>query len=374
MRATSDRSPGLSRPTLVTIDLDHLRHNGAVARRHAGSARLLAMVKANAYGHGAVPVARALGGLADGFGVSSLEEGIALRAAGIDAEILLLAGCFAPDELAEIAAHRLQVVVHAEWQIRALLAARLPRPLVVWLKLDTGMHRLGLSPAAAADAHGRLAASARVAELRLLMHFACADLPDDPRNQQQLAAFAAATAGLSGARSLANSAALLALPESRADWVRPGILLYGVNPFVAPHPIAAELRPVMTLSSRLIALRTLAAGESTGYGSDWAAPQEMRIGIAAMGYGDGYPRHAPTGTPVLVKGQRTRILGRVSMDLVAVDLEPVADAAVGDAVVFWGEGLAAWEIARHAGTIAYELFTGINARVPVRYLGAADPR
>ena len=344
----------MSRPALVTIDLDHLRHNCALARRHAGSARLLAMVKANAYGHGAVPVARALSDLADGFGVSSLEEGIALRAAGIDAEILLLAGCFAPGELAGI--------------------AHLPRPLVVWLKLDTGMHRLGLSPAAAADAHGRLAASGRVAELRLLMHFACADVPDDLRNRAQLAAFAAATAGLSGARSLANSAALLALPESRADWVRPGILLYGVNPFTEPHPIAAELQPVMTLSSRLIALRTLAAGESTGYGSDWAAPQEMRIGIVAMGYGDGYPRHAPTGTPVLVKGQRTRILGRVSMDLVAMDLEPVADAAVGDAVVFWGEGLPAWEIARHASTIAYELFTGVNARVPVRYLGAADPR
>ena len=374
MRATSDRSPGLSRPTLVTIDLDHLRHNGAVARRHAGSARLLAMVKANAYGHGAVPVARALGGLADGFGVSSLEEGIALRAAGIDAEILLLAGCFEAGELAEIAAQRLHLVIHAQWQVEALLAARLPRPLVVWLKIDTGMHRLGLPPPAVDAVRQRLMASGQVAELRLLMHFACADMPDDPRNRQQLAAFAAATSGLPGARSLANSAALVALPETRADWVRPGILLYGVNPFVAPHPIAAELKPVMTLSSRLIALRSLAAGESTGYGSDWAAPREMRIGIAAMGYGDGYPRHAPTGTPVLVKGLRTRILGRVSMDLVAVDLEPLADAAVGDAVVFWGEGLAAWEIARHAGTIAYELFTGINARVPVRYRGAADPR
>ncbi len=364
----------MSRPALVTIDLDRLRHNCALARRHAGSARLLAMVKANAYGHGAVPVARALSGLADGFGVSSLAEGLALRAAGIDAEILLLAGCFAPGELAEIAAHRLQVAVHDEWQVRALLEARLPRPLVVWLKLDTGMHRLGLSPAAVAAAHGRLAASGQVAEIRLLMHFACADVPEDPRNRAQLAAFAAATAGLSGARSLANSAALVALPESRADWVRPGILLYGANPFAAPHPIAAELQPVMTLSSRLIALRTLAAGESTGYGGDWAAPRATRIGIAAMGYGDGYPRHAAAGTPVLVKGRRSRILGRVSMDLVAVDLEPVADAAVGDPVVFWGAGLPAWEVARHAGTIAYELFTGVGARVPVRYLGAAGAR
>lgn len=359
----------MSRPALVTIDLDHLRHNGGVARRLAGGARVLAMVKANGYGHGAVPVARALGGLADGLGVSSLEEGIALRAAGIDREILLVGGCFEPGELDEIAAHGLQIAVHDEWQVQALLAARLPQPLVVWLKLDTGMHRLGVPPAAAAAVRQRLAASEQVAEVRLLTHFACADVPGDPRNRAQLAAFVAATDGLTGARSLANSAALVALPESRADWVRPGILLYGVDPFVAPHPIAAELKPVMTLSSRLIALRSLAAGESTGYGGDWVAPRATRIGIVAMGYGDGYPRHAPTGTPVLVKEQRSCILGRVSMDLLAVDLEPVPDAAVGDPVVLWGEGLPAAEVARHAGTIAYELFTGISARVPVRYLG-----
>ena len=360
----------MSRPALVTIDLDHLRHNCTLARRLAGGARVMAMVKANAYGHGTVPVARALVGLADGFGVSSLEEGIALRMAGITEEILLVAGCFEPGELAEIAAHGLQVAVHDEWQVQALLAARLPRPLVVWLKLDTGMHRLGLPPDAVTDVRRRLAASGRVAEIRLLSHFACADAPEDPRNRQQLAVFAAATAGLPGARSLANSAALVASPESRADWVRPGILLYGVNPFVAPHPIAAELRPVMTLSSRLIALRTLAAGESTGYGSDWAALRETRIGIVALGYGDGYPRHAPTGTPALVAGRRTRILGRVSMDLLAVDLEPVPEARLGDPVVLWGEGLPAWDIARHAGTIAYALFTGVNARVQVRYLGS----
>lgn len=360
----------MSRPALATVDLDHLRHNGALARRLARGARVLAMVKANAYGHGAVPVARALTGLVDGFGVSSLEEGRTLRAAGIAGDILLVGGCFETGELAEIAAHNLQIAVHDEWQVQALLEARLLRPLVVWLKIDTGMHRLGLPPAAVGAVRRRLEASGQVAEIRLFTHFACADAPDDPRNRAQLEAFAAATAGLPGARSLANSAALVALPESRADWVRPGILLYGANPFVTQHPIAAELKAVMTLSSKLIALRTLNTGESTGYGGDWIAPRKTRIGIVAMGYGDGYPRHAPTGTPVLVNGRRTRLLGRVSMDLLAVDLESLGDAAVGDRVVLWGEDLPAWEVARHAGTVAYELFTAVKARVPIRYSGA----
>ncbi|MFZ5654603.1 MAG: alanine racemase [Pseudomonadota bacterium] len=359
----------MSRPALVTVDLDHLRHNFLVARRHAAGARVLAMVKADAYGHGAVPVARALAGLADGFGVSSLEEGAALRAAGITAEILLVAGCFSAAELPDIARCGLQVALHDDWQVRALLAARLPRPLVAWLKIDTGMHRLGFAPEAVAAVHGRLARSPNVAEIRLMTHFACADAPGDPGNARQREVFARATAGLAGARSLANSAALVAAPESRADWVRPGILLYGVNPFIDPHPVAGELRPVMTLSSRILAVRTLEAGEGTGYGNDWTAPRTLSVGLVAMGYGDGYPRHAPTGTPVLVKGCRTQLVGRVSMDFLAVDLGPVPGAAVGDPVVLWGEGLPAWEVARCAGTIAYELFTGVNARVPVRHTG-----
>ena len=359
----------MSRPALVTVDLDNLRHNFGVARRHAAGARVLAMVKADAYGHGAVPVARALAGLADGFGVSSLEEGAALREAGITAEILLAAGCFSAAELPDIARCGLQVALHDDWQVRALLAARLPRPLVVWLKIDTGMHRLGLPPAAVAAVHGRLAGSPNVAEIRLMTHFACADAPDDAANARQREVFAHATAGLSGARSLANSAALVAAPESRGDWVRPGILLYGVNPFLVSHPIVRELRPVMTLSSRILAVRTLEAGESTGYGHDWTAPRAMSIGLVAMGYGDGYPRHAPSGTPVLVKGRPSSLVGRISMDFLAVELDPVPDATLGDPVVFWGEGLPAWEVARQAGTIAYELFTGVNPRVAVRHLG-----
>ncbi len=359
----------MSRPACVTVNLDHLRHNLDVARRYAAGAHVLAMIKADAYGHGAVPAARALAARCGGFGVSSLAEAIRLREAGVDARILLVAGCFAARELAEVARHDLQIAVHDDWQLQALSAASLPRPLVVWLKIDTGMHRLGFSPAAVRAAHGRLAGSANVAEIRFMTHFARADTPEDAFNHSQQQTFACAAAGLAGARSLANSAALVALPESRGDWVRPGILLYGANPFVDPHPVAAELKPVMTFASRLLTVRSLVAGEGTGYGGDWVAPAPTRVGIAAMGYGDGYPRHAPTGTPVLVRGRRTRILGRVSMDLVAVDLEPVAAAAVGDEVVFWGEGLPAWEVARHAGTIAYELFTGINARVPVRYVG-----
>ncbi len=358
----------MSRPAQVTVNLDHLRHNFALARHHAGGARVMAMVKANAYGHGAVAVARALSA-ADAFGVACLEEALVLRGAGIAQPILLAAGFFSADELPEIARHDFQIVVHSEYQIEMLRAARLARPLVVWLKIDSGMHRLGIAPETAAAVHGRLLASANVAEVRLMMHFACADTPGHDLNRLQLEAFAAAVSGLSGARSLANSAALVALPESRADWVRPGILLYGVNPFQEHHPVAAQLRPVITLSSRVVAIQTLAAGEGIGYGHDWVAAQPTRVGIVAIGYGDGYPRHAGTGTPVLVAGHRTRTLGRVSMDLLAVDLTDVPGAEVGAEVVLWGEGLPAWEVARSVGTIAYELLTGINARVPVHYLG-----
>lgn len=366
------RSRFLSRPAQLTVNLDHLRHNFAQARRLANGACVMAMVKADAYGHGAIPVARALAD-ADAFGVACLEEALALRGAGITRPILLVAGFFHPDELPEIAHRDLQIAVHDAQQVEALVAARLSRPLVVWLKIDTGMHRLGIAPADAAALHRRLLASANVAEVRLMTHFACADVPTHELNRQQLAAFASATAGLPGARSLANSAALVALPETRADWVRPGILLYGVDPFVDPHAIAADLRPVQTLSSRVIAVRMLAAGEGIGYGHDWIAERPTRAGVVALGYGDGYPRHAPGGTPVRVAGQRTRLLGRVSMDLLAVDLTDLPDAEIGADVVLWGEGLPVWEVARSAGTIAYELTCGIAARVPVRYRGGIDP-
>lgn len=362
----------LSRPAQVIIDLDHLRHNFALAQRHAGGARVMAMVKANAYGHGAAAVARALSA-AHAFGVACLEEALVLRGAGITQPILLTAGFFSADELPEIARHDLQIVIHSERQVADLRAARLSRPLVVWLKIDSGMHRLGIAPATVAATHGRLLASANVAEVRLMTHFACADTPGHELNRCQLEAFVSAARGLPGARSLANSAALVALPESRADWVRPGILLYGVNPFDEHHPIAGELRSVLTLSSRVIAIQTLATGAGIGYGHDWVAPRPTRVGIVAMGYGDGYPRHAGTGTPVLVAGHRTRTLGRVSMDLLAVDLNDVPGADVGAEVVLWGEGLTAWEVARHVGTIAYALLTGICARVPVRYRAAGNP-
>lgn len=372
MRAVVVRARVLSRPAQVTVNLDHLRHNFALARHHAGGARVMAMVKANAYGHGAVAVARALSA-ADAFGVAGLEEALALRAAGIAQSILLAAGFFSADELPEIARHDFQIVVHSEHQIETLRAARLSRPLVVWLKIDSGMHRLGIAPEAVAASHGRLLASPNVAEVRFMTHFACADTPQHDLNRRQLSTFASAIGRLPGPRSLANSAALLALPESRADWVRPGILLYGVNPFQDHHPVAAQLRPVITLSSRVVAIQTLAAGEGIGYGHDWVAVQPTRVGIVAMGYGDGYPRHAGTGTPVLVAGCRTRLLGRVSMDLLAVDLNGVPDAQVGTEVVLWGEGLPAWEVARSVGTIAYELLTGIGARVPVRYPDSGGP-
>jgi len=239
----------------------------------------------------------------------------------------------------------------------------------VWLKLDSGMHRLGFTPEQYRTAYQQLQQSVNVADICLMTHLACADTPDNPRNRQQITCFEKTVAGLGRATSLANSAALIAFPKAQGDWVRPGIMLYGSNPFVEPHEIAEQLQPVMTLSSELIAIHSLEAGEPVGYGQTWCAKKPSRIGVVAMGYADGYPRHAPSGTPVLVNGQRVPLAGRVSMDMLAVDISALPEARPGDEVVLWGKGLPVDEIAHAAQTISYELLTGINRRVTKRYIG-----
>ncbi len=354
----------MTRETRALIDPGALRHNLQVARRAAGGARLMAVIKADGYGHGLLRVAYALRG-ADAFAVSCVEEAVPLREAGIAHPILLLEGPYEPDEVHLACRYRLDIVVHSEWQISVLQGTRLPRPVNVWIKVDSGMHRLGLRPDALRSAYERLTATPSVApHVRLMTHLAAADQTDSGTTGEQLATFDTAVDALDGERSIANSAGLLAWPQTRADWVRPGIMLYGASPF-GSHPVeGTPLRPVMTLTTRINAIYEHHAGDPVGYGGTWVCPETMPVAVAAIGYGDGYPRHVPSGTPVLVNGHRAALIGRVSMDMITIDLRGVPEPVeVGDPVTLWGEGLPAEEVAEAAGTIAYELFCQVTGRV-----------
>ncbi|EZQ18030.1 alanine racemase [Pseudomonas sp. G11-1] len=353
------------RPAYALIDLSALRHNYRLAKRLTGC-NALAVVKANAYGHGALECAAALNEDADGFAVAAIEEALALREAGHRQPIVLLEGWFEAAELELICRHDLWPVVHHHGQLADLREANLSRPLQVWLKLDSGMHRTGFSPVEYPQIWRELQASNKVASLTKITHFARADEPETGRTEEQLETFAQATAGLDGPASLSNSAGVLAWPSAYGDWVRPGIMLYGSSPFDFAQEQAAQLRPVMQLDSRVIAVHNIAAGEPIGYGSRFVTRRASRIGVVAMGYADGYPRHAPDGTPVLVDGQRTCISGRVSMDMLTVDLTGLPGSGLGSHVRLWGDGLDAGEVASHAGTISYQLFCNLN-RVPRRY-------
>ncbi|WP_137894729.1 alanine racemase [Ramlibacter sp. 2FC] len=353
----------MSRPARALIDLAALRHNYRLAhQRHGG--RALAVLKANAYGHGAVRCAQALAPLADGFAVAFLEEALALREAGIRAPILLLEGVFAARDFEAVHRHGLWTVVHHAEQIRMIeLSEAPPASLRVWLKLDSGMHRAGFAPQALREAHARLMASGKLDRPPVLMsHFARADEPEVQATRRQLEVFGAATAGLAGETSLCNSAGLLAWPEAHGDWARPGILLYGADPLGGGH----GLRPVMRLSSEVFAVRQLAPGEALGYGGSFVADQPTRVGLVALGYADGYPRSAPTGTPLAVDGQASRTLGRVSMDMMTVDLSQLPEAGLGSQVELWGPQVDVNQVAQRAGTIAYELLCNVK-RAPLAY-------
>ena len=358
----------MPRPIRASIDLEALRHNYLVARSRAGQARAFAVVKANAYGHGLTQAIRALGPVADGFALLDLAEARALREAGLDQPIALLEGFFEPADLATVVELGLTPTIHNEGQLTMLEQAGLATPIDVMLKINSGMNRLGFSGATFGAALARLRALTCVRQITLMTHFARAD--DEVGITTQMARFRTLTSGLGLPLSLANSAALLRFPEATGDLVRPGIMLYGGSPM--PDMSSAEdlgLKPVMTLSSEIIAVQVLAAGERVGYGGTFEAPGPMRIGVVACGYADGYPRHAPTGTPILVGWRRTRTLGRVSMDMLACDLTHLEEAGVGSPVTLWGRGLAADEVATAAGTISYELFCALAARVPVSVLG-----
>ena len=355
------------RPARALIDLEALRHNYRLAREISG-ARALAVVKADAYGHGATRCAAALEAEADGFAVACIEEALELRYAGIRKPILLLEGFFEESELGLIDQHQLWCVVHAPWQVEAIERARPARPLQVWLKLDSGMHRVGLHPAEYRDAHARLLACGKVDKIVLMSHFARADELDCPRSEEQVALFEQARAGLQAEVSLRNSPAILGWPSIPSDWVRPGIMLYGATPFEQGQAQAARLRPVMTLESKIISVRELPAGEPVGYGARFVAERPTRVGVVAMGYADGYPRHAATGTPIMVDGQMTRLIGRVSMDMLTVDLTDLPGAGLGSRVELWGRNVSASAVAYGCGSIPYQLFCNLK-RVPRLYSG-----
>lgn len=357
------------RPTKAYVDLDALRHNLGVAARLAPGSKNVAVVKANGYGHGMAEAARALRDAADALAVATIDEALALRNEGIDGPLLVLQGAATPGDVGESAAHGLWLMLHDRIQLEALLAHTGP-PLGAWLKVDTGMHRLGFEPSEAVAACSALAASGAVEQPPVLCtHLARADEVHGSFTQQQLVTFSDVFDQCGVPASIANSAGIMHWPESHADWNRPGIMLYGCDPCGEFGGGPAGLRPVMTLASEIMAVRELAPGEGVGYGHRWQAETPSRIGTISVGYADGYPRHAKNGTPVLVNGQRVSLAGTVSMDMITVDLTGMDDVAVGDPVELWGPNISVNEIAACAGTIGYEILAGMTARVPREYLG-----
>ncbi len=355
----------MPRPVQALIDLSALEQNLSVVRRHAPRARVMAVIKADAYGHGLLRAASALKS-ADGFALLELDAAIRLRDAGYRQPILLVEGFFSTEELALIEQYHLSAVIHHSEQLAMLSAFKRRGGLDVFLKLNTGMNRLGFVPEQFPAALEVLKTSPAVGQITLMTHFARADEPaGEDSVSAQLQRFNAVAAGRNLPCSLANSAAILHYPETHADWVRPGIMLYGASPFSGKTAAELGLCPVMTVSSKIIAVQNLKTGDAVGYGHTFRANQPMRVGIVAGGYADGYPRHAPTGTPVLVNGRRSRILGRVSMDMLHVDLSGIESAGVGSPVILWGEGMPVDEVAQSAGTISYELLCALAPRMRV---------
>lgn len=350
----------MSRPAKVSIDVNAFLHNLNVAKQYAGSAIVMPMVKANAYGHGIEALISALK-QADAIGVSCLEEALELREAGCKQTIALMEGFFHQDELPTIAHHQFEIVIHSPWQLKALKKFKTENPLQVWVKINTGMNRIGLS---LKDFNQCMSDIKHISSIKktinLMTHFSDADDSQNPKTKKQLEQFNAVTQNYSGLKSTANSAALINYPESHFDRVRPGIMLYGISPFMDKTGLELGLKPVMHLGSEIIALNHCKKGETIGYGSTWTCPESMPVGVVAMGYGDGYPRHAKRGTPVLVNGVKVPLIGRVSMDMLTVDLRQYPQGKIGDPVTLWGPDLPVEKVATCADTIAYELVCAIN--------------
>ncbi len=351
----------MSRPAKIRIDLNALQKNQAVARRYSPNSRMLCCVKANAYGHGLVEAALVLAKKADALAVASLEEAKKLREAGVELPLLLLEGIFDPGELQDVEEHCLWQVVHNERQVQWLCEKEVVSSQQLWVKVDTGMHRLGFAPAKALEVSQALQDSGWPVPV-LMTHFASAEEPESEFTRQQIRVFDEVAESMSLEQSLANSAAVIGWPETHRDWVRPGFMLYGLTPYEQDHTSSNELEPVMTFESEVIAVREIGAGESVGYNRYWVADRPSRIAIVAAGYGDGYPRNVKNGTPVLVSGQRAGVVGRVSMDLLSLDVTGLSNVEIGSKVELWGKNLSANEVARFSGYSAYELLT----RMPIR--------
>jgi len=358
----------MSRPTRAVIDLQALRHNYQLAQSLAPDSKTMPMVKANAYGHGAVKVSQALSDIAPAFGVACIEEALELRSAGIKQPILLLEGAFDAAELKVAATKGFWVMVENHQQKQAIIDADLALPLTVWLGVDTGMHRLGFHPDEINEVYKTLNSSRNVSQpIVVTSHFACADDLHSDATAKQIATFKVC-APVAAMQSLANSAAILAWPKAQREWQRPGYMLYGNSPFAGPQENADKLKPVMSFESAVISLRSIAAGESVGYTANWTAERDSTIATITVGYGDGYPRNASNGTPVLINGVRYPLVGRVSMDMITVDVTELSDVAIGDKAVLWGPELPVNEVASYCGTIGYELLTRMPGRVPRIYL------
>lgn len=352
----------------ASVNLACVRHNLSQVRCHAPRSRIMATVKADAYGHGAVPVARALQNAgAESLAVACLEEALSLRDAGITLPLVLLEGVLSVDEAAAAVAAQLQIVVHSAWQIELLRSLSRELPVHLWFKLDSGMHRLGFPAHEATELWAIATHHPQWKCYGWMTHLACADQVGNPMTRRQVELFEDALRGIPGDRSIGNSAGLIAWPAAKSDWVRPGLMLYGASPFPDRNASELGLQPAMRLSSRVIATHMLSEGETIGYGATWCSQRPTRIGVIAAGYADGICRSLPTGTPILIHGLRVPVVGCISMDMITVDLHDAPQARVGDEVVFWGDGLAVEEIASRAGTIAYELFCSLNHRVKYRY-------
>lgn len=358
----------MSRPVAVELDLSALHHNVKRIRKLAPQSKILAMVKANAYGHGLIPIACALESSVEGFGVSCSEEALVLRKAGIKQKIVLMEGLFSAEELPLLNNYQLDTVIHDQRQLHLLTQKKLATPINAWIKINTGMNRLGFSSKDFLEVWQQCQACSWINVICVMTHFSSANnVTEEITTLRQIEQFKQVTKDLTIEKSLANSAAILAYSDCHADWIRPGLILYGVSPFAVDSSVTErQFRPVMNLKSEIITVNQLQAGDRVGYSGMWIAPNSMRVGVVAIGYGDGYPYRAKNGTPVLVNEQLVELIGQVSMDMLTIDLRTQPDAKQGDPVTLWGAGLPIEQVAMSTSTFRYELLCGINRGQLVR--------
>lgn len=357
----------MARPSYIEINLAAIQSNLSVAKSHAPNSKVLGCVKADAYGHGAIEVAKAIEGSVDLLGLANLEEALSLKSSGIEPPCLLLEGCFDTEEWTIANQQGFACVIHNTEQLQEFLVLELSQPMDIWLKLDSGMHRLGFDPDKYLQAYEQLQQSNNCGSIVLMSHFACSEELDNPFNDHQLKVFSDTTVCIDASRSLANSAAILTRPDTHFDWIRPGYMLYGNSPMPDEAPADRGLIASMGLYSEVIAIRDIAAGEAVGYNHAWRAEKPSTIAVVAIGYGDGYPRNAKSGSPVLVDGQSASTAGNIAMDMMHVDITHLSNVTIGSKVELWGPNLPASRVAEHSGMSGYELFTRLTARLPRTY-------